>query len=187
MPEESGPQAYGLRIDGPSHQQFHRVRKIFIIASYSHVGTRPGNRAGPIDGQHRVDVVTTRYPAPHLDHVLVVPTELHRARGEHRYSVHFTAETREHRTRAAYVYELTIVLDDGPRPVFRYVDLARHYRFIVDCGILRTPPCVVPLGGTHPQERFLRALPVGGSGRGIEHQGEPQCRHPEGADHAQFK
>src|SRR4249920_2386579 len=110
MPEESSPQAYGLRIDGPSHQQLHRVREIFIIASYSHVAPRPGNRASTIDCQHRVDVVTTRYPAPHLDHVLVVPTDLHRARGEHRYSVHFRALTREHRTRAAYVYERTIGL-----------------------------------------------------------------------------
>src|SRR4029077_7856782 len=118
MPEESGPKAYGLRIDGPSHQQFHRVRKIFIIASYRHVAPRPGNRASPINGQHRVDVVMPRYPAPHFNHVLVVPTELHRARGEHRRPVHFIAETREHRTRAAYVYERTIGLDNGPRPVF---------------------------------------------------------------------
>src|SRR6267143_2438794 len=118
MPEESGSQAYGLRIDGPSHQQFHRVRKIFIIASYSHIGPRSGNRASPINGQHRVDVVMTRYPAPHLDHILVVPTELQRARGEHRRPVHFRALTCENRTRAAYVYERTIGLDDGPRPVF---------------------------------------------------------------------
>src|SRR4029079_3964485 len=108
MPEDPGPQACGLCIDGSSHKQFYRVNEITLITCDIHPTPWPCNRTCPIDSQHRMDVVMTRYPAPQLDHRLVVPAHFHRTRGKHRNPVHFGAETCEHRTRATDVDERTV-------------------------------------------------------------------------------
>src|SRR5690242_4678373 len=174
VPEHAVVEVEGLGVNGLARQQLHRVGEVVPAAGDVHPGGRACNRACILDVDHGVHVVASRYARLELGFKGVVAAYLERARDVGRLAVELGGETYEHGAGAAYVEEGAPWFAHRPRPVFGQVELAGHGGKVVHLGGFRTPFHVVPLDGTHAQERFLRAFAMRCRRLDVDHQAHGQ-------------